>query len=55
MFSGLKNLESLPDISNWDIKNCSHIGGMFQGCEKLKSLPERILPMLKLCNICFKE
>ena len=39
MFIGCKSLESLPDISKWDIKNVNDMRDMFFECYSLKSLP----------------
>ena len=39
-FCGLKKLESLPDISKWNMKNCVNLSSMFEGCENLRSLPD---------------
>ena len=39
MFSGL-SLESLPDISKWNIENVKDISNMFSDCYSLKSLPD---------------
>ena len=40
MFYQCVYLESLPDISKWDISNCTDISLMFTGCVLLKSLPD---------------
>ena len=36
MFSDCKSLESLPDISKWNIINVKDMSFMFSHCEKLK-------------------
>ena len=33
-----ENLESLPDISNWDTSNVENMSYMFCGCEKLTEI-----------------
>ena len=33
-------LESIPDISKWNISNVKYIHGIFSGCKSLKSLPD---------------
>ena len=40
MFSGCRSLETLPDISKWNINNIENISNMFYGCESLKSFPD---------------
>ena len=40
MFSYCSSLESLPDISKWNINNLENISHMFSGCESLKSFPD---------------
>ena len=36
MFSGCKNLESIPDISKWDISKITNISKLFNKCLSLK-------------------
>ena len=40
MFSYCSSLESLPDISKWNLNNIENISNMFSGCESLKSFPD---------------
>ena len=42
MFCRCDLLESLPDISNWDMKNVTNISYMFEECESLRPLPDII-------------
>ena len=38
--SNCSSISSLPDISNWEIKNNTNITGLFQKCSLLISLPD---------------
>ena len=40
MFEGCSLLESLPDISKWNIKNVSYLNGMFEGCKENLNIPK---------------
>ena len=40
IFSGCTALKSLPDISNWNMKNITNMSSMFNGCVLLKTLPD---------------
>ena len=40
MFCYCKSLESLPDISKWNLNNIENISHMFYGCKSLKSFPD---------------
>jgi len=40
MFYRCSNLESLPDLSKWDISNANEMSGIFSGCSSLKNLPD---------------
>ena len=40
MFAGCNNLQSLPDISNWNTKNITSMYNMFYGCSSLETLPD---------------
>ena len=40
MFEGCRKLKSLPDISNWNIKNVVDKRYMFYGCNSLISIPD---------------
>ena len=40
MFYYCLNLISIPDISNWIIKNVINIGAIFYECSTLTSLPD---------------
>ena len=37
-FSACRSLQSLPDISKWDIKNITDMNYTFSGCKSLKPL-----------------
>ena len=39
MFFYCSSLQSLPDISEWDIRNVTDMSCMFGRCSSLKSLP----------------
>ena len=39
-FSHCKSLQSLPDISKWNIQNVTDISDLFSFCSKLNSLPD---------------
>ena len=36
-------LTSIPDISNWNIKNVENMIALFYGCSKLIKIPEFII------------
>ena len=40
MFCYCENLDSLPDLSIWNIKNVKNMSKIFCGCKKLESLPD---------------
>ena len=40
MFYNFSSIESLPDISNWNITNVDQLSYLFSGCSSLKSLPD---------------
>jgi len=40
MFYGCSSLESLPDISKWNIENIIDISGLFYECSSLKYIPD---------------
>ena len=40
MFTYCTSLESLPDISKWNLTNIEDISNMFSGCSSLKSFPD---------------
>ena len=40
MFSGCVSLESLPDISKWNLTNIEDVSDMFSRCKSLKSFPD---------------
>ena len=40
MFNNCWSLETLPDISKWNLNNIEDISNMFSGCESLKSFPD---------------
>ena len=40
IFYNCQSLESLPNISKWNIDNAISLKGMFCNCSKLKSLPD---------------
>ena len=40
MFNGCISLESLPDISNWNTGNITHMNFLFNNCSSLISLPD---------------
>ena len=40
LFNGCSLLESLPDISKWNINNVTNISSLFRNCSSLKSLPD---------------
>ena len=40
MFYSCEELESLTNISNWNISKVNNINYMFAECKRLKSLPD---------------
>ena len=40
LFSGCNSLESLPDISKWDISRVDKLDNLFKECNSLLSLPD---------------
>ena len=40
LFYNCKSIDSLPDISNWNIERIKDLSYIFYGCSKLKSLPD---------------
>ena len=41
MFSYCRSLESLPDISRWNINNLQNVRQIFFDCRSLTSLPDK--------------
>ncbi len=41
MFCRCKSLESLPDISKWDIKNVDNMSRMFYHCNPSLKVPDK--------------
>ena len=40
MFCNCSKLQSLPDISQWNVNNVSYMNNMFENCSELKRLPD---------------
>ena len=40
IFYNCHSIESIPDISKWDLTNVHDLSYMFYGCSSLKSLPD---------------
>ena len=40
MFAFCAELESIPDISNWNTSNVKNMNSMFLSCESLESIPD---------------
>jgi len=40
IFYNCKSLSSLPDISQWNIKNVKDMHSLFYNCKSLSSLPD---------------
>ena len=40
IFYNCHSIESIPDISKWDITNVHDLSYLFYGCSSLKSLPD---------------
>ncbi len=40
MFFGCSSLESLPNLTNWNINKVENMNYMFAGCKSLKSFPD---------------
>ena len=40
MFQYCSSLESLPDISKWNISKVTNMNCLFKGCSSLKILPD---------------
>jgi len=40
MFSSIRTIVSLPDISIWEVSKVTNMKAMFYGCQFLQSMPD---------------